>query len=261
MTSGRALSIFDAVEHASKGLGIVIRSDKVRNSDRMLTLLSVPLGIVRVISYGSRKSLKAVRAPLFTEGVFSLERGQSELWTLKDIDVLSSHESLFEDLGKNMAATLFAELILTSGSSDQAVYRLFARALDGLERGDHESIAIAFIVNFLSLSGFIGDWERCPVCRREYGEDEILGFSAPEGVPACHDCDTMAMSLILPPNARRYVRRVLETGLDGELSISPMQRHRIFRYFLRLLRLSYPGRLRSLEAGVWDLEDFDESQH
>ena len=38
-----------------------------------------------------------------------------------------------------------------------------------------------------------------------------------------------------------------------ELGISDMQRHRIFRYFLRLLKLSYPGKLKSLESGVWDI--------
>ena len=63
----------------------------------------------------------------------------------------------------------------------------------------------------------------------------------------------MDSSLILPPNARRFVRRTLELELDDAvcLSVSSMQRHRIFRYFLRLLGISFPGKLRSIESGIW----------
>ena len=38
-----------------------------------------------------------------------------------------------------------------------------------------------------------------------------------------------------------------------DLRISPEQRHRIFRYMLRSLSLSFPGRLGSLEHGIWEL--------
>ena len=66
----------------------------------------------------------------------------------------------------------------------------------------------------------------------------------------------MSSSLILPPNARRYVRRTLELDMDNAvlLSVSDLQRHRIFRYFLRLLRLSFPGKLRSIESGIWNTD-------
>ena len=256
MTLHSQLPIFTGMEHSSKGLGIVIRSERCKEADRLLTLFSPDSGLVRIISYGARKSIRAIKAPLYTEGTFSLERiGQSELWTIRDIDVISTHEGILSDLGRSMPASLFSELIITGRSADAALYSAYCRALDLLEDHEPESVAIAFIVVFLSLSGFIGDWESCPVCGMPYGDGEVLGFSSAEGVPVCHRCDTMASSLILPPNARRYVQRIQEVGLEDAmlLSVSPMQRHRIFRYFLRMLRLSYPGRLRSIESGIWDI--------
>ena len=84
----------------------------------------------------------------------------------------------------------------------------------------------------------------------------MLGFSDAEGVAVCSECDTMSGSLILPPNARRFLARTLSLGIreSMDLRISPEQRHRIFRYMLRSLSLSFPGRLGSLEHGIWELD-------
>ena len=250
------LLIFGYMEHEAKGLGIIIRTEKARDADRSETLFSPSLGLIRVMSYGARKSIRSVKAPLYTEGTFSLEKSiRSGRWSIRDIDVISIHSALHEDLGKNMAAALFSDLVITSRSADPQLYRLYVTALDLLEDYDEETVAIAFIVHFLSQEGLSGDYLTCPVCQRPYRDDEILGFSLVEGVPVCSECDTMDSSLILPPNARRFVRRTLELELDDAvcLSVSSMQRHRIFRYFLRLLRLSFPGKLRSIESGIWDM--------
>ena len=91
------------------------------------------------------------------------------------------------------------------------------------------------------------------IISRTYQEDEVLGFSSTEGVAVCHDCDTMNGALLLPPNARAYLRRSLELGFKDSLSlvVSAEQEHRIFRYMLRTLPYTFPGRLRSLEYGIW----------
>ena len=78
------------MDRDSKGLAVVLRSERLRENDRLLTLLSVPLGLVSVVSYGARKSIRCVRAPLYTEGVFSLSLSRGNRWSLKDIDVIST---------------------------------------------------------------------------------------------------------------------------------------------------------------------------
>lgn len=249
--------IFPVMEHEAKGLGIVIRTENARESDRVCTIFSPSLGLIRAMSYGARKSVKSIKAPLYTEGTFSLEKSiRSGRWSIRDIDVIATHGYLSEDLERNMAAALFSDLVITSRTADSSLYKLYTYAIDLLEEADVEKVAIAFIVHFLSEEGMSGDYISCPVCQRPYRDDEILGFSSIEGVPVCSECDTMGSSLILPPNARRYVRRTLELDMDNAvlLSVSDLQRHRIFRYFLRLLRLSFPGKLRSIESGIWNTD-------
>ena len=242
------------MEHDAKGLAIVIRSMKIKERDRLLTLFSPSLGIVNAVSYGSRKSIRAVKAPLYTEGTFSLEKGRSCM-TLKDIDVISTHDAVHEDLDLSQSAMLFSDLVLTGKSAEPELYALYSAALDALEYEPYEKVVVEFIVHFLSLEGLCSDYLTCPVCGRDYQKDEVLGFSSSEGVPVCPDCDTMGGTLLLPPNARAYLKRSLELSFSSSLSlvVSENQEHRIFRYLLRTLPFSFPGKLRSLEYGIWKI--------
>ncbi len=242
------------MEHDSKGLAIVIKSDKIRENDRMLTLFSPSLGILHVVSYGARKSIRTVKAPLYTEGNFSLENSRKGT-VLKDIDVIATHDALLDDLDRVQSAMLFSDLVLTSRSADPELYALYTSALDALETEPYEKVTVEFIVHFLLIEGLSPDFTHCPVCSRPFRQDEILGFSASEGVPVCHDCDTMQGTLLLPPNARAYLRRSVELSFSEALSlvVSEEQEHRIFRYLLRTLPFSFPGKLRSLEFGIWNI--------
>ena len=196
------------MERDAKGLAIVIRSIPVRDYDRLLTLFSPSLGLMNVVSYGARKSVRSVKAPLYTEGNFSLEKGRRG-WSLKDIDVISTHEGLHDDLDISQSAMLFSDLILVSRTAEPELF----------------------------------------------SKEEVLGFRPDMGVAVCPDCDTMSMTLILPPNARAYLRRIQEVGIEKamDLTVSPEQEHRVFRYLLRTLLLSFPEKLRSIEHGIWKI--------
>ena len=187
------------MERDAKGLAIVIRSIPVRDYDRLLTLFSPSLGLMNVVSYGARKSVRSVKAPLYTEGNFSLEKGRRG-WSLKDIDVISTHEGLHDDLDISQSAMLFSDLILVSRTAEPELYSLYVSALDALESHPYET-------------------------------------------------------LILPPNARAYLRRIQEVGIEKamDLTVSPEQEHRVFRYLLRTLLLSFPEKLRSIEHGIWKI--------
>ena len=247
-------SYLRGMERDRKGLAMVVRSASIKDNDRLLTLFSPSLGLLDVVSYGARKSIRTVKAPLYTEGNFSIEKGRRG-WTLKDIDVISTHDYILSDLARSQAAMLFSDLVMTGRDASPELYSLLADAIDLLETDSAEKVAVEFIVHYLALAGISGDYRTCPVCGRAYGRDEILGFSSAEGIAVCHDCDTMGGALLLPPNARAYLGRSLEMGIreSMSLSVSEAQEHRIFRYLLRTLPLSFPGKLRSLEYGIWDL--------
>lgn len=241
------------MERDFKTLGIVINAENVRENDRLLTVLTPDRGLVYALSFGSRKSQRAVKAPLYTEGNFSLyEKGEQGQVHLKDVDVISIHEGLSDDLDALVWASLFSELVIKGRYVDGAVYRLFTECLDALEEEDKDRTAIYFLVHYLSLSGLCGDYRICPSCGKSFGETEILGFSTLTATAVCKECDNLNGSLILPPNARRYLARVLELPFANtlELNISEEMGRRISRNLLRSLRYTIPAPLKTLESGL-----------
>lgn len=253
MTLSFDFSNVDFMERDSKGLAIVIKQEKVRDADLLLTLFTPDRGLLKVYSFGSRKSKKAIKAPLYTEGNFSLyQKGENGQITIKDIDVLSTHEAVFEQLDRITISSLFSELIIAAKDVDAYLYGLYTSSLDGLEFNRAELVASVFIINYLKHLGLCGNWNTCPECGKEYPKDEILGFSSIDRVAVCSECDTMNKSLILPPNARHFISTVSEENIKEcyLARISDEQLHRILRYLIRTLSLVLPTRLKTLDSGL-----------
>ena len=240
----------------SKTTGIVIKTENSREKDKLLSILTPDEGVIRVLVYGAQKSVKSIKASLYSEGMFSLyKKKDGDIYTLKDLDIIALHEYISEDLDKIAAAALFSELMIKSRTSEVNLYRLYIDAIDSLEREDYQKVVISFSIKFLSFSGLIGDFKHCPSCLREYKADEVLGFSPILSTAVCHDCDKLEGQMILPPSARRYLERVLSIPmLDSfALNLSKEQLYRIYRYVLRTLERCFPSSLDTLSSGllVW----------
>ena len=119
-----------------------------------------------------------------------------------------------------------------------------------LEGFDYRAVASQFILRALALAGHGSDFRTCPVCGAAYGESEIVGFSGQILAPCCQKCDSEGMSLILPPNARRYLADSLDVPLPRALSfrISPLMLTRILGYLVRLYSAESGALLRSADS-------------
>ncbi len=231
---------------------IVIKSERYRERDRILTLLSPVWGLRRVIVYGAQKSRKAVKASLCTEGVFHVynnkERHQV---SLVDINVISIHENALSSLASSFASSLMCEVILMQRGEDAPLwYDLLAAALDSLDDGNYRNVVIQFMIKAVDIEGLATGLSCCPVCGKAYGEKEILGFSADIASPCCSLCDTMHSVMILPVNARRYIKDSQEAGFAEGLSfiISGNMASRLMRYCIRWYNLANSCSLKSAAA-------------
>ncbi|MGN1163494.1 MAG: DNA repair protein RecO [Candidatus Ornithospirochaeta sp.] len=241
------------MERDFKTLGIVVGKTNVRDNDVMLSILTPDHGVMDVFVYGVRKSSRAVRARLFTEANFSLSRkGENGKVYMRDLDVLSLHEGMDADLEKLGWGSLFSEMVVKARCTGGEVYSLFVETIDNMEEGDSDKCAIYFLVHFLRLQGLSGDWHSCPKCQKEYADDEILGFSPRTGCAVCSRCDEMEGTLILPPNARKYLARIYGSTFPQALAlvISGEMVRRISRNLMRSLRYSFPGVLKTLDSGL-----------
>ena len=226
------------MERDIKSLATVVNIDKKGEVNKLLTLFSPSDGIIYATVYGARKSTKAIQ------------------YSLKDADIVNDRENISKSIGKTLASSLFSELIISSKSADEQSYALYSKALDYLNLVENTvRTVIAFIIHFLSISGLLPSFAFCPVCQREYTDEETLGFNDRYQTLCCLSCDSRRESFILPMNARKFIKRISEISFEDAflLSVSSSQEKKVLNWLVRLLKEIYPIHIRSLD---FNLEDY-----
>jgi DNA repair protein RecO (recombination protein O) len=244
------------MERNVSSLAIVLHSQRYGQLNRKLTLLSVDFGIIDVVSYGARKSLKAVKAEVLTDGQFFLYYNPvKKAYTLKDLKVLADHEVLRLDLMQTYRALFFCEMtIKTNGGESGKAYALLSKALDLLSSLPDQAnlVLIQFIHQMSELLGLRPDYRICPVCERPYGVNEIISFSSSLGSPCCKECASLDSPLLLLPGMRRYLTVTADLPFEDAVMVelNPTTTVRIRTYMLRYASLLCGGYLKTLSDGL-----------
>lgn len=239
------------MDRNENALAIVINSDRVRNVDRLVTLLSPVWGIIKVMVYGAQKSKKGAKAPLYTEGSFNLYHvREKDQYSLVDLTPISVHEKIGESFSASASAAFLSECVLLYKDTDYtSIFSLYTTALDFLEDDIyyHKRVLTQFLLRYLSLSGYLPSFTECPICSHVYDEKEVIGFSLENLFPCCSNCDTMAMHFVLPPNARAYLNDSLKTSFAKAVNfeVSQVQIGRILRYLIKLCEYCFSFQFKS----------------
>jgi len=245
------------MDRNERAFGIVIRSVPYGDGNKRITVLSPEWGLRDVVIYGAGKSKRAVKAPLYTEGTFCVVNNrEKKLITLSDLIPVSVHENALSSYVCSVSASLLSELALMERGEERiGMYTLFIDAIEALSDERWTEVLMQYIIRYLRLSGFGTDYLACPSCGRKYLDDETLGFSSRLGAPVCKECDDMSLTLILPPNARSYIRDSLHVPFGRALSfkLSENMKGRIFRYLVRTAELTLGAEIKSARSGLLDL--------
>jgi DNA repair protein RecO (recombination protein O) len=248
------------MERNVSSLAIVVHSQRYGQLHRKLKLLSVDYGLIDVISYGARKSVKSVKAEVFLDGQFFLYFNPvKKTYTLSDVQVIATHDEIRSDLGATYAALFFCEMVTrTNGGDGARQYDLLSRALDMLvsDRPSANRILIQFIWKLIDLCGLRASLDRCPICDRVYADNEILSFNAQLSAPCCSECATLDAAMRLPPGARRYLNLTASMDFVPAVSVelSETATARIKNYLLRYAAIVVGGELKTLSQGVLQTE-------
>jgi DNA repair protein RecO (recombination protein O) len=175
-------------------------------------------------------------------------------YSLVDVEPLSVHETLVDDLRRIWAASFCCEMaVRTIGGDSMQMFLLLNESLDLLAQGAVvDRLLIQYVWKLLHIAGNAADLDSCPVCDRAYAPDEVLGFSVSLLAPCCRSCAGQGDEMALPPGARRYlsVTASMELAQAVELELSDAAQLRIKGYMLRYASLFAGGGLKTLAAGV-----------
>lgn len=196
---------------------LILQAFAYSETSKILRLLTPGHGVVSVMARGARRPRSRYGGVLepFTEGsaTFYLKPNR-DLHTLGGFDLIHSGQTLGSDLLRFGGASVLAELVLCTASSeaDEGLYDEVRDALRTLETTpptELEATLLSRIWAVVTRLGYSPSLDRCLVCQREIGPTEDATFDYEGGGLRCLDCSGGAASgRTLPAAARTALRRM-----------------------------------------------------
>jgi DNA repair protein RecO (recombination protein O) len=180
--------------------GIVLRSLRYGEADRILHLYTPDRGRIGAIAKGVRRAKSRFGGRL--EPYFRLQlvlyEGRSDLLTVTSAETVAGHRELREHgdaLDGAARACDAVSRMFDAGDPHRGVYHLLANQLALLDRDPAcatRGNALAFRLKLLLAAGFAPQLAACAAC----GEAEhLVGFSGAAGGVVCSACEANAFAL------------------------------------------------------------------
>lgn len=172
---------------------IVLRTHKLGEADRIITLLTAEHGLVRAVAKGVRRTSSKFGSRLEPFGVIDVQLAKGRtLDTITQVEVINAH-------GDNIAAhyelftraSVMAETAekLTQDSDESArnQYLLLLGALFALAHVRHDPTLIltSYLLRALAIAGWAPSFSDCAVCG---AVGPHVAFSLHEGGAVCETC-------------------------------------------------------------------------
>jgi DNA repair protein RecO (recombination protein O) len=174
-----------------KEQGIVLRSVKLGEADKIVSILTQGSGKVRAVAKGIRKTTSRFGGRLepFTHVNLMLYRGRGALDTITQVEIIAPHRNIRDDLGLFAAGETMLEAVDKVAEEHERNVRLALLLLSGLRAldarpADPAAVSESFVLKLLSLSGFHPALTACAVC----GSADVRLWAAGLGGAVCPSC-------------------------------------------------------------------------
>jgi len=175
-----------------KEQGIVLRSIKLGEADKIVSILTQGSGKIRAVAKGIRRTGSKFGARLepFTHVSLLLYRGRGSLDTITQAEIVTPFRVVRGSFELIAAGETMLEAVDKVSEEHERNVRLFLLLLSGLRSLDSRprdaaAVAESFLLKLLSLSGFHPSLSACAGCGMP-GPHEW--FSAGQGGVVCGEC-------------------------------------------------------------------------
>lgn len=199
--------------------GVVLRTHKLGEADRIITLLTEGHGKVRAVAKGIRKTKSRFGARLepTSHVVLQLYEGR-ELDIVTQAETIEHHGVLREDfdrLGRAVTMLEAADQLSLEREPNPQLYRMLVNALRTLAERDGPLVVPAFFLKLLDLEGYRPQVEACVVCG---DEGNLVAWAVSEGGLRCV---AHRQGASLSPDAIALLRDILGGRLGAALNAAP----------------------------------------
>jgi DNA repair protein RecO (recombination protein O) len=229
--------------------GIVLRTMRLGEADKIVTIVTASRGKVRAVAKGVRKTKSRFGGRLepLTHVSLQLYEGRN-LDTITQVETIDHFRGIREDLDRLSKASTMLEVVdalVQEGEEDPRVHQMLLGALRTLEAAPSPLVVPAFFWKLLAYVGFSPMLEQCASCG---STTDLVAFDLEEGGVLCRGC---ARGTRLTPEALSLLRRILGGDLVAVLAEPPSQAgYEIEHLATRALEHHLERRMRSV--GILD---------
>ena len=203
--------------------GVVLRTHKLGEADRIVVLMTATHGKVRAVAKGVRKTKSRFGGRLepLRQASLLLYEGR-ELAVITQAETLEHYPALRLDLDRLTDALALAEAVdqvAQEGEPNPPLYRMLTGALQALAAAEVRSplLVAAFYWKLLALEGVSPVLDYCVRCAAE-GENslpsDLVGFDPVEGGALCRE---HRRGPVVEPGSLELIRRILGGDLAAVL--------------------------------------------
>jgi DNA repair protein RecO (recombination protein O) len=195
---------------------VVLRTIKLGEADRIVSLMTEAHGKVRAVAKGVRKTKSRFGGRLepISHVALQLYEGR-ELDVVTQADGINHFKAVREDLDRLAKATALLEAVDQVAQERQPnprLYQMLVGALRALASQDSALLVPAFFWKLLSLEGVHPLLDECARCGTT---DDLVAFDMTEGGVLCRACRS---GLPISASALELLRRILGGGLASSLA-------------------------------------------
>ena len=229
--------------------GVVLRTIKLGEADRIITFMTLGHGKVRAVAKGIRKTTSKFGARLEPASRCALQcyKGR-ELDVVTQVETIEANRHLREEyilLTHAVPMLEATDQVSLEREPNPALYRMLTGALRTLAERRSPLVTPAFFWKLLSLEGFHPILDGCARCGQSEVLAEMTAFDLEEGGVLCRPCARGAGRPV-SPDALSLLQRMLGGGLNSVLA-EPVNGagHEVEQLGIRALEHHVERRLRS----------------
>ena len=225
--------------------GIVLRTYKLGEADRIVVLLTAERGMVRAVAKGVRKTRSKFGSRLepMSHVALQLHEGRSDLHLVTQVESIDHFRPIREDLDRLAKGVSMLEAVDQVALPDEPVpelYRMLLGALRTLAANDSALVTAGFFLKLLTLEGAGPQVQVCVQCG---SDDELVAFSEMDGGLVCRD---HRRGMGLTPEAVALLQQILGGQLGSALNAPPSPAtHEVEQVAIRALEHFIERRMRT----------------
>ncbi|MCA1839119.1 MAG: DNA repair protein RecO [Actinomycetota bacterium] len=235
-----------------KDEAIVLRTMRLGEADRIVTLIGRANGKIRAVAKGVRKTKSRFGGRLepFSQVSLVLWRGKSGLDTINQVEVVDPYRGIREDLDKFALGEVMLEVVDRVVQEREQAPRtasVLIEGLQGLRAGGSSLVLACFLMRISAIAGFGASLDRCAECGAA-----PAWFSPEQGgavCPRCRSTDSEEVGTGVLELLSDIVREGPWVQTDPEVAATAMRLSRFYAEYHLERRLRSAAAVQTLLQG------------